>query len=194
MKACKEFRGEKCAHLRASASSLRITFRPRNEAFPREMLHFYLTLCAVFEDNDDEENDGRSGRAREQRETALVSVRVARSDRAFTRMLQRRHTRRKMSKMRTRTALYSSARMRARCSKTYPKMTICVRKRTARKSPTLASGFSAKPRANTHRWRWILRTLLMPVMRVMRQVVGGSSEGGEEREGKKRKRGSRTKG
>ena len=87
MKACKEFRGEKCAHLRASASSLRITFRLRNEAFPREMLHFYLTLCAVFEeDNDDEENDGRSGREqREQRETALVSVRVARSDRAFTR-------------------------------------------------------------------------------------------------------------
>ena len=47
MKVRKEFRGEKCAHLRASASSLRITFRLRNEAFPREILHFYLTLCAV---------------------------------------------------------------------------------------------------------------------------------------------------
>ena len=90
MKARKECRGEKCAHLRASASSSRITFRLRNEAFPREMLHFYLTLCAVFEEDndDDEENDGRSGRAREQRETALVSVRVARSDRAFTRMFK----------------------------------------------------------------------------------------------------------
>ena len=70
-----------------------------------------------------------------------------------------------------------------------------MRKKTyCTKVANVGEWFSAKPRANTHRWRWILRTLLMPVMRVMRQVVGGSSEGGEEREGNKRKRGSRTKG
>ena len=86
MKACKEFNNKNAAHLRASASYfVHHVSSLRNEHFPEKILHFLSHALRGVEDNDDEENNGRSGREREQRETALVSDRVARSDRAFTR-------------------------------------------------------------------------------------------------------------